>query len=227
MWLPQNVEQALFKWQKWRNSIINYWVESRSKLDEPSKFLESEVDQRIAELVLPDSRIFKLYWICCVFSDYNFDYPLTFKNIAMPTNLSVQNLGIKSGTRLYPPAVINEKDLKFEAVQLGLNRESLRDIYSQSYSRKMLIKSSHELLDMLRLIRGRPRKHGKRGPLPKYSDRLAVQCAALKDFSKISYVQIANKLCLPINKPFESWQSDIATHLVNRGRQLLKELSYE
>lgn len=77
---------------------------------------------------------------------------------------------------------------------------------------------------MLKDIRGRPGIRGKRGHIPRYPDRLAVQCAALKD-GGMSYVEIAERFHLPVTTPIFSDQSDVARHLVRRGRKLLRELT--
>jgi len=55
---------------------------------------------------------------------------------------------------------------------------------------------------------------------------MPADSAALKDYSGMSYVKIAERLHLPVTKPFESWQSDVSVHLVDRGRKLLREVSY-
>jgi hypothetical protein len=50
------------------------------------------------------------------------------------------------------------------------------------------------------------------------------KCAAFKD-SGMSYVEIAKQLKLPVTTPELSEQSDVARHLVRRGRTLLRELN--
>jgi hypothetical protein len=223
MWQPPMVERALFRWHKWRKSIINYWVECRFDLNLSLSLPDLLIARRLRELDLHVSHILELYWICCVSSDYNFDYPATYKKIATPLNLQMRGHEIKPGIRIYPPTIMDEKDLIFESDQRGLQIDKLKELYSISND-TILLQSGHELFSVLSKMRGRPRKHSKRGPIPRYSDHLAVRCAALKDYSKISYVGIAEMFKLPISRPFESKQSDVAVNLVNRGRKLLKEL---
>lgn len=224
MWQPHMVERVLFSWRKWRKSIISYWVECCFDLSLSLSLSDILIAQRLKELDFHVSYILELYWICCVSSDYNFDYPATYKKIATPPNLQIRGHEIKPGIRMYPPTIIDEKDLIFESDQRGLQIDTLKDLYSISND-TILLQSGHELFSVLSKMRGRPRKHSKRGPLPRYSDHLAVQCAALKDYSKMSYVGIAEMFKLPIIRPFESKQSDVAVTLVNRGRKLLRELS--
>jgi len=224
MWQPNMVERALFKWNKWRNSIIKNWIERKHGSDEPTNLLELGVGEELNEIKLPASSILEIYWICCITSNYNLDYPITYSKIVTPIGLQARGNEMKPGTRVYPPPVINAKDLKFESRQFGFSVDTLIALYSESYSFKMLLQSDHELLDILNRIKGRPRTRGKRGPVPHYPDRLAVQCAAFKD-TGMSYVEIAEKLHLPVTRPFSSRQSDVTVHLVHRGSELLRELS--
>ena len=63
----------------------------------------------------------------------------------------------------------------------------------------------------------------------KYGDRLAVKCAAFKDLGK-TYLEVARQYGLPIQERhhyYESAQSDLAIHLVGRGRKLLREIRGE
>ncbi len=223
MWQPQMVERALFKWHKWRNSIINNWVEWKDKLDEPISILKLAADQELKGIGLPALSILEIYWISCLTSNYNIDYPITYGKIVVPAGLPIRGYEIIPGTRVYPPPVINDKDLKFESRQFGFSIDTLIALYSESYSFKMLLQSDHELLDVLKRIRGRPGIRGKHGPLPRYHDRLAVQCAAFKD-TGMSYIEIAERLHLPVTRPYSSRQSDVTVNLVQRGRKLLGEL---
>jgi hypothetical protein len=227
MWQSTAVERALFKWQKWRNSIIDYWVKHSNELNGLFSSAESKIFKELKELELPDLDILEIYWICCVSSDFNLDYPVTFKKIITPDRLHIHGNEIKPGIRVYPPCVIDERDLRFEARQFGRRVDILKDLYSASNSWKMLLQSGHELLNVLGGIKGRPKRHGRCGRLPKYSDRLAVQCTVLKDCNEMSYVQIAERFRLPVTRPFISRQSDTTVHLVDRGKKILRDNSYE
>lgn len=223
MWQPNIVERALFKWHKWRNSIIKNWVEWKHNQDTPKSLLDIAVGQELKEMGLPVLTILEIYWISCLTSDYNLDYPTTYTKIVTPAGLKQGGYEINPGIKIYPPPVISDKDLKFESRQFGFSKDTLITLYSDSSSYKLLLQSDQELLDVLKRMRGRPGTRGKRGPVPHYSDRVAVQCAALKD-DGMSYVEIAERLHLPVTRPYSSRQSDVTVNLVQRGRKLLREL---
>jgi hypothetical protein len=220
MWQPNTVERALFQWRKWRNSILRNWAGWKYDKD----WLEKVVSQELEELGLPGLFFLEIYWISCLTSDYNLDYPATYTRIVTPGGLKKGGYEIDPGIKIYPPQVVYEEDLKFESRQYGISKDALIRRYSYYSSYRLLLKSGHELLSMLKDMRGRPVIKGKRGPVPRYPDRLAVQCAALKD-SGMSYVEIAKQLKLPVTTPELSEQSDVARHLVRRGRTLLRGLN--
>jgi hypothetical protein len=222
MWQPQTVELALFRWHKWRNSIVKNWEEWGEELDNTRKVLELVANRELERMGFPALTILKIYWISCLGSNYNFDYPITYAKIVTSFGSPINGMKINPGVRVYPPAVINDKDLKFESEQLGFPVNELQSLYSESSSYKMLLQKDHELVNVLNRMRGRPRLHGKRGSIPLYPDRLAVQCATLKD-KGMSYVEIAEKLHLRITTPYSSKQSDTTTYLVHKGRKLLKQ----
>jgi hypothetical protein len=219
MWQSNTVERALFQWKKWRNSIIRNWAAWKYNKDWPKKV----VIQELKELGFPESFLLGIYWMSCLTSDYNLDYPATYTGIVTPEGLKKEGYEINPGIRIYPPQVISEKDLKFLSRQYGISRNDLIRIYSDYSSNRLLLKSGHELLGVLKDLRGRPGIIGKQGPIPRYPDRLAVQCAALKD-SGMSYIEVAERFHLPVTRPECSQQSDVARHLVRRGRKLLREL---
>jgi hypothetical protein len=219
MWRPNTVERALFRWKKWRNSIIKHWAVWKYDKD----WLEKVVSQELGELGLPASSLLEIYWISCLTSDYNLDYTTTYARIVTPTGLKKGGFEVNPGIKIYPPQVIREEDVKFESSQYGIPRDALIRLYSYASSDRLLLKSDHELLGVLKDLRGRPGIRGKQGPIPHYHDRLAVQCAALKDRG-MSYVEIAKRLGLPVTRRYSSYQSDVVRHLVRRGRKLLREL---
>jgi len=223
MWQPNMVERALFKWQKWRNSIIKNWVEWKQNQDIPKSLLDMAVGQELKDRGLPVLTILEIYWISCLTSDYNLDYPTTYTKIVTPVGLKQGRYEINPGIKIYPPPVISDKDLNFESSQFGFSKDTLKTLYSNLSSYKMLLQLDQELLDVLKRMRGRLGTRGKRGPVPHYSDRVAIQCAALKD-DGMSYVEIAERIHLPVTRPYSSRQSDVTVHLVQRGRKLFGEL---
>lgn len=220
MWQQNTAERALFQWRKWRNSIIRNWAGWKYDKD----CLEKVVSQELKELGFPASFLLEMYWMSCLTSDYNLDYPATYSRIVTPAGLKKGGYEINQGIKIYPPQVIKEEDLKFVSRQYGFSRDTLISLYSDYSSNRLLLKSDHELFSVLKDTRGRPVIRGKQGPIPRYHDRLAVQCAALKD-AGMSCVEIAKRFHLPVTRRYSSDQSDVARHLVDRGRKLLRELN--
>jgi len=222
MWQSQMVELALFRWHRWRNSIVKNWVEWKDELDKPTNTLKPVASRELKRIGLPALSILEIYWISCLVSNYNLDYPITYEKIVVPVGSMIKRYEVIPGIRVYPPPVVSGKDLKYESRQFGFSTDELQSLYSDSSSYKMLLQANHELFDILKRMRGRPGLRNKRGPLPKYPDRLAVQCATYRD-EGMGYVEIAEKLHLPIKRPNFSRQSDVAVYLVHRGRNFLKE----
>lgn len=221
------MERALFRWQKWRRSIISPWVEPYKKLEEmPPDQLKLEARQELQKLNLPVTMLLELYWICSVTSDYNLDYPSSFDRIVIPDWLSlppkpsrfVHFPKLKLGTRIYPPHVMGEKDKEFFMYQHGL--ETIDISYPSEDIFWIFLTPEHEFFYVLKQLKGHPKRCGKPGRVPSYSDRLAVRCAALNSLG-ISCVQIAKEFGLPVQKPYESQQSNTTRHLVERGRRLI------
>ena len=241
MWQPKTVERALFKWQKWRMSIISYWAESPQKT---GAFLPEQLECRarwgLEDLGFPSSLLLRVYWLSCVDSDYNFDYPISIENIRMPDLLVIpsdlkptqrfHNIHkikplpkLKPRLRIYPPMVITEKDIEFYISQWGYEAWFFKSLlYPQENDDAIFLPPKHEFYSLLNRARGRPRGSIKSGRIPLYSDRLAVACAVLKE-SGSTYVEIAKQLGLPFSKPYASEQSDIVRHLVKQGAKLVSE----
>ena len=84
MWRPKQVEQALFRWGKWRCSLIDRWVRTEAELSElsPDK-LRLDVKRRLRKMGLAGTRI-EVYWICSLVSDLNLDNSASFDKIVIP-----------------------------------------------------------------------------------------------------------------------------------------------
>ena len=228
MWTHEVVERALFCWSKWRYSFIEQWSDLGAELEYfDLGRLKLTAKTALDKLNFPSSPWLQLYWICCVVSDYNFDYEESFNNIVIPNWLplpfdSSASLNIKPGIRMLPPAIYTEADLeKLGHWILILDMEELAKTMNWI---GLILPPTHELYHFLGKQRGRPKKPSKIGKRPHYSDRLAVKCAILRDVCRMTYVEAAEKLGLAITKPYDSWQSDAARHLVKRGRILLDSL---
>lgn len=231
MWQSKTVERALFKWNKWRQSLVRVWASYDPGSNElASSRLNILTHQAVKEFNLPDSAFLELYWACCVVSNCNMDYEASFDRIVisealeLPFDPSISDLRIEVGMRAYPPVMINEKDVEFFCYQHGLDSKSRLDRYRCSPDRgdgQLFVDKDRELYPIISKLRGRPSKRKKVGRLPNHSDHLAIRCAVLKDSGE-KYVTIADRLGLPVKTPFFSEQSDIVRHLVRRGERLLK-----
>lgn len=242
MWQPKSVERALLRWQKWRRSIISYWAESGNDLNGlPSNHIRDEAKEETQKLGFPRSLFLEFYWICCIASDFNLDYAVTYDNIVIPQWLPVPpkppsafyyrrcvvKNELKPGLRIYPPPVVGDSDIDFFVYQDGYEAAAFfRELYyPKENDYGMFLPIGHELWSVLNQIKGRPKLSHKSGAVPTYSDRLAVKCATLYDAHNKGYVEIADKLQLPTKTYFFTRQSDLVRHLVRRGRKLIAELA--
>jgi hypothetical protein len=229
MWQRKRVERALFRWNKWRGSLIDQWVNFPNDLSNPSlDELRQQSKKALDRLALPPSWLLELYWICCVVSDYNLDYEESYDRIIVPGWFVIpfpelQHFAFKiAATRWYPPRLLRDEDIRLEARRHGLAIETLFSTYRHdAYS--LLLPTHHEFWQIISKLRGRPAKVKTRGRLPQYPDRLAVKCAMLHD-SGSTDVEIARKFNLPVKRPYTSEQSDTVRHLVRRGRKLISSL---
>ena len=228
MWMYEPVERALFSWSKWRHSIIKQWSNLEAEFENfDLARLKLTAKTALDILNFPSSTWLQLYWICCVASDYSLDYEDSFSNIVVPKWLplpfdSSVSLKIKPGDRMLPPAIYTKADLK----QLG---SWLLSVDTEKLARPMnwmglALSPTHELYHFLGKQRGRPKKPSKMGKHRRYSDRLSVKCATLKDECRMTYVEIAEKMGLPITTPIFSRQSDVCRGLVKRGKRLVGSL---
>jgi len=231
MWQSKTVERALFKWNKWRQSLVRVWA----SYDPGSNELASARLKELANTVvkgfgLPNSAILELYWACCVTSRCNIDYEASFDRIViseaveLPFDPSISDLLVELGIRACPPLLISEKDVVFHCRQYGLDFRPSLHHYKFSPARGddlVFLDKDHELYPIISKLRGRPSKRKKVGRLPNHSDHLAIRCAALKQ-SGLTYVEIADKLGLKVRSYYFSSQSGVVRSLVLRGRELIK-----
>jgi hypothetical protein len=242
MWQPKKVERALFKWQKWRRSLIIQWAKTTNTFEElPLDQRNGVAKLEMQQIGFPSSLFLEIYWICCISSSYNLDYPTTYENIVIPPWLPLPpgrrpvryylkapfGKKMKPGLRIHPPSVVGESDIDFFTYQDGYEAARFyRGIYyPKENDYWIFLSTDHPFRTVLNQLKGRPKLSGKSGRIPSYSDRLAVKCAALFDDSKMTYVKIAHKFGLPITSYYESSQSGTVRHLVSRGKKLIGELN--
>lgn len=229
MWKPTTVERVLFRWPRWRRSIVMQWTHLLTNpLVPDATYLKTEARDEVFKLgMLSPSPVLEFYWMCCVTSDINIDYKATFKKIVVPPWLSspsnplvfAESYTLNPGARMYPPTVFTSVDIPYylNSVEFPLHIENVTERCF-----RLFFKDDHEFAVMLKERKGRPIEAHKPGKPPVYSDRLAVASAVLKN-SGSTYVAIAKQLNLPYSKPYESEQSDTVYHLVKRGAKLLSE----
>lgn len=240
MWQQKTVERALFKWNKWRCSIINIWANSDNNLEKLcQEELNKKVSNELSILKLPSSVFLKIYWICSVTSDYNLDYEKSFNNIIVPSWLPIPDnlepsvfvhvfkkipytLTITSGDRLYPPFIISQKDIEFAVSQVEEGYIFGDAYYPTENQDAMILPENHELKLILNTLKGRPGNQGHIGVPPYYSDRLAVKCAALNN-SGMKDLKIGEIIEpeLDEDKKWSILPKDIVHHLIVRGYSLL------
>ena len=229
MFKYESVERALFSWSKWQHSLIEQWSNLEAEFENVTLGqLKLTATTGLDVLNLPSSTWLQLYWVCCVSSDYSLDYEDSFSNIVVPNWLplpfdSSASLNIKPGDRMLPPAIYTKADLK----QLG---SWLLILDTEGLARAMnwiglALPPTHELYHFLGKQRGRPNNPSRIGKHRRYSDRLSVKCAILKDEHGMTYVEIAEKMGLPITTPIFSRQSDVCRGLVSRGKKIIERLA--
>ncbi len=239
----KKVEQALFLWGKWRQSIIALWIEWAKCPDTPSEStflsrLKVKSRPELAKLCFPDNLCLELYWICCITSDYYFDYPKTFKEIRIPTWLPPlfgSHSQIEPGVRIYPPPIFHDRHER-QAFQrygliglslLNMDRRGMRllGIKEEDWP-SLFLPPHHELYQVLNEFKGAPKTLGKRGRPPLNSDRLAVMCAAWKDRQHMRDEDIASKIDMELfDKGIHQDHWADINHLIKRGRKLISDLS--
>lgn len=121
----QSFERALHKWEPWLNSIKSARKEfSSSDLHPPLEEMRSAAKKALKELQFPECTLLEVYWLCCVFSDYDTETGFKFEELKLPDwfplpygfkdeeRLNKQVLDLKGG-RIKPPIIWDEADVNF------------------------------------------------------------------------------------------------------------------
>ncbi len=239
----KKVEQVLFRWGKWRQSIVALWIEwakCPDKLSESTFLsrLKTKSRPELAKLCFPDNLRLELYWICCITSDYTFDFPKTFTNILIPDWLPAlfsAQLQVNAGLRIYPPPIFHEGHERQAFKRygtIGLSMLNMDRCGMMSLGIKeddwcsVFLPSHHELHKVLNELKGAPKTLGKRGRPPLNWDRLAVMCAAWKDRQHMIDSDIEKRIDAELqNKMTRQGQVADINHLIKRGRKLISDSS--
>ena len=225
----ESVERALFNWSKWQHSLIKQWSNFVAEFETFDLELLTLIAKTSLDMLsFPNSIWLQLYWICCVASDYSLDYEDSFSNIVVPNWLplpfdSSASLSIKPGDRMLPPAIYTKAELKQRwPWLLVLDPETLAKAMNWT---GLVLSPTNGLFSFLEKQRGRPKKPSKIGKRRRYSDRLSVKCATLKEEHGMTYVEIAEKMGLPVIRPIFSRQSDVCRGLVSQGKKIIQRLA--
>ena len=118
-------ERTLHSWELWIDSII----EGRKVLRDVSSYpslqeMRAAASKTLNELNFNQCTLFELYWLCCVFSDYDTLYGFKFEKLILPDwfplpfgfedeeYIDKKSLNLNGG-RICPPQVLNEAEVKF------------------------------------------------------------------------------------------------------------------
>lgn len=224
MWDTEQVGRALFRWEKWRASLVRQWMRKTPLSKISLKDLKTTARTALHELGLKGP-IIECYWICAVDTVRNLD-DVAFEEVFMPEwfpkryDHRMKQFYLNQRHRFYPPVIITEMDL--------LKLKSYNpQVYHKLEIREMTLTQHHPLYTILGM-KGRPKKQSAIGRPSEYSDHCAVVCAAHKR-QGLTYVEIAKKFKLPIIKNRETGykQSESARNLVERGKKLIEEYNLD
>ncbi|MFC1968543.1 hypothetical protein ACFLVX_04055 [Chloroflexota bacterium] len=167
-------ERALHSWDKWRDSVacgrnVLQFHQSPPSLEK----MRNVANRALSEMEFPSCPLFELYWICCVFADYetargfNFDKLVLPDWFPFPSGFKWDKFGFASnkhldfkGKRIYPPVVWNEADRKFwfakDPVLRGLSGKERAMRFKNYPDRdfKMVLPVDHTVRQYVK--RGRP-----------------------------------------------------------------------
>lgn len=196
----------------------------------PAEEVRDTATGEIVTLGFFHCRLFEIYWLSCIVSDYCISDPTTFSNIVVPSLLTPiyePLVGIDksiTGKRAYPPKMYSESEAKLlDLSVLQLEIEGMGRNHPALFVERTILPSEHELNEVLRRYRGRLKTSHQRGRPRKSSDRKAVYCAKMMNEGQTN-TEISRKVGLP-RKMFDNyWQSNAARYLVKRGQLLIESL---
>lgn len=113
-------ERALHSWPLWLNSITSGRKLLRYRQSRPTLAEMRDVSKKkLAGLGFPICTLFELYWLCCVFADYQTGGCFKFDNLFLPSWFPLP-FGFRDeqyydfrGKRIYPPEIWSEADRRF------------------------------------------------------------------------------------------------------------------
>lgn len=114
-------ERVLHRSDQWLDSITEGGkILAASKSHPALKELRGAAKQALTELWFPPCTIFELYWLCCVFSDYETEKGFYFEKLTLPDWFPFPHgfehcdwLDLR-GKRIYPPEIWNEAKVRLK-----------------------------------------------------------------------------------------------------------------
>jgi hypothetical protein len=113
-------ERALHGWPRWLDSIANGRKVLRFRQSHPSfEDMVSIAKKALKEMDFPSHTLLEVYWLCCVFADYETADGFKFDKIVLPDwfpSSFEDTCGctiLFKGERMYPPEIWDEADRKF------------------------------------------------------------------------------------------------------------------
>ena len=115
-------EKALHRWPVWLDSIANGRKElGFRKSHPPLEEMISAAKKKLAEMNFTTCVLLEVYWLCCVFADYDTTDGFKFDKLILPEwfpsdypHKEINNFAFNFvGERIYPPVIWDEIDKKF------------------------------------------------------------------------------------------------------------------
>lgn len=171
---PKTFERALHRWKPWLDSIASGRGVLRAQQAPPPLLVMREVAQKtLSELDFSPCTLFELYWLCCIFTDYEIKRGFKFDKLILPDwfplpfGFKVGYLYQFKGKRIYPPEVWNETDrlFWFQRDQMAqITPKERRAEYFQDYPNRdfiLILSTNHPIHAFVK--KGRPITTGLNG----------------------------------------------------------------
>jgi len=164
---PRIFERALHRWKPWLDSIASGRGVLRTQQPPPPLLAIREVAQKaLSGLDFPPCTLFEVYWLCCIFTDYDTKGGFKFDKLILPDwfplsfGFKAEYLSQFKGKRIYPPKVWNETDrlFWFQRDQMAqITPKEKRAEYFQDYPNRdfiLILSASHPIHAFVK--KGRP-----------------------------------------------------------------------
>jgi hypothetical protein len=164
------IERTLHRWGDWNTSVAHgrEAIKGHNKEWSADKYRNIAI-KFLSELSFPRSSMLELYWLTCVFSDYQNNGIFYFEKLVLPKWFPLP-FGVKFETRfsfkskrIYPPQMWDESDKSFffeREPHVQYMSDSIKNEYFQKYPEidddVLILPDDHPLRKMVK--KGRPNK---------------------------------------------------------------------